>query len=286
MALQRFWERLSEATGYTYDLELIEAGESRYQKYEVGVSPLYGRMFRLDGCAMTSEADEFIYHENLIHVPALAHPAPQRALIIGGGDGGSADELLKYPTMAAIDLVELDEAVVQLSRRYFEAVHHGALDHSKVHIQIEDGLKFVAERAERGEERYDLIVLDLTDPQGPAEALYERPFFEQCAQLLGEQGLLSLHIGPPDHQPQRVQALMARLRSVFQFVYPHFHYIPIYGALWGLAAASQDIDCGALTAAEVDRRIAERGIGELRYLDGETYRARGVLPRYLKALLA
>ncbi len=282
----RFWEKLSEATGYTYDLEVIETGNSAYQQYEVGVSPLFGRMFRLDGCAMTSEADEYIYHENLIHVPALAHPAPQRALIIGGGDGGSADELLKYPTIEAIDLVELDEAVITLARKYFDKVHHGALDHPKVQLRIEDGLRFVADRIEQGGPGYDLIILDLTDPVGPAAALYEEPFLNQCAALLGEKGLISLHIGPPDHQPERVRSLVARLRSVFRFVYPHFHYIPIYGAQWGLAAASQGTDCRALSAEEVDQRISERGIGELNYLDGETYRARAILPRYLKRLLA
>lgn len=284
MALTRFWEKLSEVTGYTYDLELIESGESPFQRFEVGHSPLFGRMFRLDGCAMTSEGDEFIYHENLVHVPALAHPAPRRALIIGGGDGGSAEELLKYPSIEAIDLVELDGKVIDLARRYFASIHRGALDHPKVRLQIEDGLKFVARAVEEGC-RYDLIILDLTDPVGPAEALYQEPFFAQCRALLGDEGLLSLHIGAPDHQPERVKTLLTRLRTVFRFVYPHFHYIPLYGAQWGLAAASIGTDCSRLTPEEIDRRITERGVGELRYLDGAVYRARALLPRYLRTLL-
>ncbi|MFN4022571.1 MAG: polyamine aminopropyltransferase [Hydrogenophilus thermoluteolus] len=286
MALQRFWEKLSDVTGYYYDLELIESGQSRYQSFEVGISPLYGRMFRLDGCAMTSEADEFIYHENLIHIPALAHPEPRRALIIGGGDGGSAEELLKYPSIEAIDLVELDEKVIELAKKYFHAIHRGALDHPKVSVRIEDGLQFVAEAAQSGRRDYDLIVLDLTDPVGPAEALYQEPFFQQCALLLGENGLLSLHIGPPDHLPERIKTLVARLRRVFRYVYPHFHYIPLYGALWGIAAASNGTDCAVMTPERIDERITTRGITDLRYLDGENYRARGILPRYVRDLIA
>ncbi|MCX7946325.1 MAG: polyamine aminopropyltransferase [Hydrogenophilus sp.] len=286
MALERFFEPLSEVTGYTYDLEVLERGESAYQRYEVGVSPLFGRMFRLDGAAMTSEGDEFIYHENLVHVPALAHREPRVALVIGGGDGGSAEELLKHPSIVRVDLVELDGEVLALARRYFASIHRGSLEDLRVSVRVEDGLKFVGDRVARGERGiYDLILLDLTDPVGPAAQLYEEPFFRACAQLLNEEGLLSLHLGAPDHRPERVRALVARLRAVFRFVFPHFHYIPLYGAQWGMAAASNATNCSALTAEEIDARLAARGIGDLRYLDGTVYQARAVLPRYLRAVV-
>lgn len=282
----RLWESLSDWSGYYFEVtECLERGRSRYQEYEVWHSPLFGRMFRLDGCAMTSEADEFIYHENLVHVPGLAHAGPRTALVIGGGDGGSAEELLKYRTMEQVVLVELDEKVIELARKYFSAVHRGALDDPRLALQVQDGLDYVRRVAPLEGRKFDLVVLDLTDPVGPAAALYQEEFFRACKALLAEGGALSLHLGAPDHQPERVRELLRRLRAVFAHVRPHLHYIPLYGANWALACASDALDPAALDPAEVEARITGRGLGELRYLDGETYRARLALPRYLREML-
>ena len=282
----RLWESLSSWSGYYFDVtECLERGRSRYQEYEVWHSPLFGRMFRLDGCAMTSEADEFIYHENLIHVPGLAHAGPRSALVIGGGDGGSAEELFKYRTMQQVVLVELDEKVIELARKYFPAVHRGALDDPRLELRVQDGMDYVRRVAPAEGRKFDLVVLDLTDPVGPAAALYQEEFFRACKALLTGGGALSLHVGAPDHQPERVRELLRRLRAVFACVRPHLHYIPLYGANWMLACASDALDPVSLDPATVDARIAERGLGELRYLDGETYRARLVLPRYLREIV-
>src|SRR5689334_23588101 len=143
---------------------LIAKFRSALQEVEVHDSAPFGKLFRLDGHFMTSERDEFFYHENLIHIAALAHPAPARVLIVGGGDGGSAEELLKYPSMKSVTIAEIDAAVVDISRRHLQSVHRGALDDRRVTIRIEDGFRFVQETREK----YDLIVLDLTDPGGPS----------------------------------------------------------------------------------------------------------------------
>src|SRR6266436_5476927 len=121
----------------------FERFQSPYQAVEVHDTQSFGKLFRLDGHFMTSERDEFFYHENLVHVAAMAHPAPVSALIVGGGDGGSAEELLKYPTMKAVTLVEIDLAVVDIARKYFGAVHRGAFTDSRLAIKVEDGLAFV-----------------------------------------------------------------------------------------------------------------------------------------------
>ncbi|MBI5780058.1 MAG: polyamine aminopropyltransferase [Rhodocyclales bacterium] len=282
----RLWESLSDWSGYYFEVtECLERGRSRYQEYEVWHSPLFGRMFRLDGCAMTSEADEFIYHENLVHVPGLAHAGLRTALVIGGGDGGSAEELLKYRTMEQVVLVELDEKVIELARKYFSAVHRGAFDDPRLALRVQDGLDYVRRVAPLEGRKFDLVVLDLTDPVGPAAALYQEEFFRACKALLAEGGALSLHVGAPDHHPERVRELLRRLRAVFAHVRPHLHYIPLYGANWALACASDAIDPALLDPAEVEARITGRELGELRYLDGETYRARLVLPRYLREIL-
>jgi spermidine synthase len=280
-------EPLNDNAGYFYrGGRLIEKGCSAYQDYEVWDSPQFGRLFRLDGCFMTSEGDEFYYHENLIQVPAVAHAAPRRALVVGGGDGGSAEELLKQPTMQKVVIAELDPKVIQIAREHLRAVHRGALDDPRVDIRIGDGLRYVMEEAPAAGERYDLIVLDLTDPVGPAEALYAAAFFRGCRALLAPGGALSLHIGTPVFQPERVRTLVARLREMFAIVRPYFLYIPLYGTLWGLATAADRLDPAALGADEVDRRLAERRIGRLQHYNGAVHCAQFALPNHLRALLA
>ncbi|MBV2265233.1 MAG: polyamine aminopropyltransferase [Thauera sp.] len=280
-------ELVSEDAGYFLrGARLLEAGRSEWQAFEVWETPRFGRLFRLDGCFMTSERDEFYYHENLIHVPGVAHSGLRRALILGGGDGGSADELLKYPGIERIVIAELDAKVVELSRRHLRAVHHGALDDARVEVRIGDGMKYVHEDGPAAGERYDLIVLDLTDPVGPAEALYAADFFAACKALLAEGGALTLHIGTPVFQPERVRELVARLRRVFAKVRPYFLYIPLYGSLWGMACASDTLDPAALSAEEVDRRLATRAIRELQHFNGAVHCAQFALPNHLRALLA
>ena len=152
---------------------LIEKFRSPFQDVEVHDSKPFGKLFRLDGYFMTSEKDEFFYHENLVHMAALSHPHPRRALIVGGGDGGSAEELLKHPSMQAVTLAEIDAAVVDISRKHLRSVHRGSLDDPRVALRIEDGFAYVRGTAEK----FDLIVLDLTDPGGPSTPLYTVDFY-------------------------------------------------------------------------------------------------------------
>ncbi|WP_068635687.1 polyamine aminopropyltransferase [Thauera butanivorans] len=280
-------EWLSEDAGYFLKAgRLLEAGESRFQHYEVWETPRLGRLFRLDGCFMSSERDEFLYHENLIHVPGMAHDGLRRALVIGGGDGGSAEELLKHPTIEHVKIVELDEKVVDISRRYLQDVHHGALDDPRVELCIGDGLRYVTIDASAIAGRYDLIVLDLTDPEGLAEALYGEDFFRACRALLAEDGALSLHLGAAFFQSERVGSLVRRLRQVFACVRPYFVHIPLYGSLWGLATASDRLDPLSVNADEIDRRIVKRRIGGLQHYNGAVHHAQFALPNHLRALLA
>ena len=136
---ERIFERLTPSSGVYFDGTLVERKQTPFQLLEVYDTPDLGRIFRLDGFNMTSERDEFFYHENLVHPAALTHPKPERALIVGGGDGGSAEELLKYPTMRSVTLVEIDLAVVDISRKYLQHVHRGSLDDPRVSLRIEDG---------------------------------------------------------------------------------------------------------------------------------------------------
>lgn len=265
--------------------ELLASGRSEYQSWEVWDTPQFGKLFRLDGCFMTSERDEFYYHENLIHVAALTHPGPRSALIIGGGDGGSAEELFKHPTMERVVLVELDEQVIAIARDHLQAVHRGALDDPRLELRVEDGLRYVREVAPAGAQRFDLIVLDLTDPVGPAEDLYSRAFFADCKALLSEAGALTLHLGAPVFQPERVRRLVGNLRAVFRNVNPYFMYIPLYGSLWSMACASDRLVPMQFQASEIDARIVQRGIEDLQYYNGAIHNAQFAQPNYLRDLL-
>src|SRR4029453_7079930 len=166
------------------------------------------------GHFMTSENDEFFYHENLVHPAAIAHPAPARALIVGGGDGGSADELFKHPSIESVTLAEIDSSVVAISRKYLAAVHRGALDDARLKLRIGDGFEYVRSASER----FDLIVLDLTDPGGPSEALYTTDFYRACAARLEPAGAMTLHIASPIAHPQRIRSTLASLRQAFAVV--------------------------------------------------------------------
>ncbi|MBI1906770.1 MAG: polyamine aminopropyltransferase, partial [Rhodocyclales bacterium] len=160
-------EYLNDDAGYFLRAgTLIASGVSDYQSYEVWDTPQFGKLFRLDGSFMTSERDEFYYHENLIHVAALSHPVPRSALIIGGGDGGSAEELFKHPDMESVVLVELDAKVIEIAREHLQAVHRGVLDDPRLELWVEDGLRYVREIAPARGRRFDLGVLALTDPVG------------------------------------------------------------------------------------------------------------------------
>src|SRR3982751_876154 len=131
------YEELTEEWGFVIrSSRELERFQSAFQAVEVHETVPFGKLFRLDGHFMTSERDEFFYHENLVHPAALAHPKPERALIVGGGDGGTAEELLKYPSMRAITLVEIDLAVVDISRKYLQHVHKGSLDDPRVDVRI------------------------------------------------------------------------------------------------------------------------------------------------------
>ena len=253
---------------------------SAYQDVEVHDSVPFGKLFRLDGHFMTSERDEFFYHENMVHVAALAHPSPERALIVGGGDGGSAEELLKHPSMRTVTIAEIDKTVIDISREHLRTVHRGALDDPRVTIRIGDGFRFVMETREA----FDLIVLDLTDPGGPSTALYTPEFYAACAARLGPQGAMTMHVGSPVAHPDRVRQTLAELGSAFAAVTPFLTAVPLYGGTWMMACCSASLDPRALQASDVDLRISQRGVGDLQFINGDTYRAVLALPNFVRPL--
>ena len=262
----------------------IESVRTPWQKLEVFDTPQWGRLFRLDGCFMTSERDEFFYHEPIIHPAAVAHPEPKCALIVGGGDGGSAEELLKHRSIRKVIIAELDSEVIRMSREHLQAVHRGALDDPRVHVKVGDGWQTSSTLHATGE-RFDLIVLDLTDPDTPAHRLYTRDFFLMAKELLTDNGAVSLHIGSPAYKPDLVRRLLRELASVFEIVRPLGVHVPLYGTYWGMAVASNALDPLALSVEQVDARIRARALSGLRYYNEQVHHALFALPTFYRELL-
>ena len=276
-------EWLNANSGYFFRAgDRLEEFDTPYQHLEVYDTPEFGRLFRLDGSFMTSEKEEYFYHENMVHPAAISHPEPKRALVIGGGDGGSSEELLKHPSVESVTLVELDPAVVDIAKKYFGKVHQKVFDNPRLKLKIADGYAFIRETAER----FDLVILDLPDPVGPATELYTEEFFSHCRRVLNPGGVLTLHIGAPVYRPDRVREHAKRLAAVFKIVRPYLVYIPLYGALWGLACASDTLDPLTLDGAQVERTLKDRGIANLHYYNGDTHRAAFALPNFVRQMLS
>ncbi|MBU0689732.1 MAG: polyamine aminopropyltransferase [Gammaproteobacteria bacterium] len=275
-------EWLNEDSGYCFRTSKpILDFHSGFQHIQLYESPRFGKVLRLDGCFMTSEKDEFFYHENIVHPASISHPALRRVLVIGGGDGGACEEVLKHPSVEKVVLAELDQAVVDVSKEHLGSIHRGAMDDPRFELRIGDGAAFVRET----EERFDLIILDLTDPLGEAVELYKQEFFQACRAVLNPGGALTMHIGSPVFHPERVTEITANLGQVFAIVRPYLVTVPLYGAQWGFACASDTLDPLSLSEQEVDSRIAERKLQDLQFYNGATHRGVFALPNFVKQLV-
>lgn len=275
-------EKLTPSSAFSFRAQLLQRQQTPFQQMELLQSPMFGRMLRLDGRFMTSEKEEFFYHEALVHPAAISHVAPQRALIIGGGDGGAAEELLKHPSIERVVIAELDVQVVEAARLHLKQVHRGALDDPRVEVRIGDGLQLLADT----NERFDLVLMDLTDPDTPAETLYTPQALASMKRVLAPGGAVVQHLGSPVFHPKQVAQLAASLRQVFAHVHCYGLYIPLYGAYWGLAVASDSLQPAALTVATATQRLAERGVGDLQFYNGPLHPALFALPTYYGKLVA
>jgi len=250
---------------------ILYDGTSPYQHIQVAVSPLFGRMLILDDAVQTTELDEYVYHEMLVHLPLLTHPAPRRVLIIGGGDGGTLEEVLKHPVEQAT-MVEIDRAVVEVSRAFLPGIAGGAFDDPRARLLIADGIAFVRETADR----FDVILVDSTDPKGPGVALFSEEFFAMCARVLTSGGLVAMQSGSPLYQRDLLDGVRRHLSAVFPLVIPYWAAVPAYpGTLWSFTMASHGADPRNVDDETVVRRTG--GFG-LRYYTAVTHRAALVLP--------
>lgn len=258
--------------------------QSKYQEMEILETASYGKCLVLDGRIQSSVEDEFIYHEALVHPALLTHPGPRSALVVGGGEGATLREVLRYGSIRRAVMVDIDEAVVEACKRLLPELHRSAFSDPRAEVRYEDARAYL----ERTPERFDCAVIDLTEPveEGPACLLFTREFYQIVADRLTEDGTLTLQAGMTKvNELGFFTALCRTLAEVFPVVAPYQTFVPCFGTPWGFACASKGGDPRALSPEAVDARIAERIGGELLYWDGQAHRHAFSLPRFLRRAL-
>jgi len=264
--------------GFHFDEILYEA-QTPFQSITIYRAPVLGRVLVLDGVVQTTEADEFIYHEMLAHVPLMAVPEPKRVMIVGGGDGGTLREVLKHP-VERVDLVEIDVKVIESSREYLPTLNDAGrvFDEPRVNVVVEDAFKYMKEHT--GE--YDAILVDSTDPVGMAEALFSDEFYRLCRDSLSPTGALSAQDGVVFFQRDEAARTVAALRNLGLHAGAYLAAVPTYyGGNMTLGIGARRAD--ALTPQlEVLRQRFARLTGETRHYSPEVHAASFVLPRWIK----
>ena len=214
---KRFIETLYKTYGQSFIVdEILFESKTDHQHLIIFNNEQFGRVMALDGVIQTTEKDEFIYHEMLTHVPLFAHGNAKRVLIIGGGDGGILREVLRHPEVEHVTMVEIDQAVVDMCKKYFPKHSDGAFDDPRVDLVIDDGVDFIVNNAlDQSSEPYDVIISDSTDPEGPGEVLFSSRFYQGCKNSLSDGGILATQNGVSFMQIDEVKTTFNRFEGLF-----------------------------------------------------------------------
>lgn len=253
-----FQEKLCEhhAQVFTIDRQLY-SGKTKFQNVLIFENRLFGRVLVLDGIVQLTDRDNHVYHEMLAHVPLMAHGSVGRVLLIGGGDGGTLKEVLKHPVEQVV-MVEIDNDIIQLSKRFFPQVSGEAFEDPRVSLLIGDGVEYVTQ----ADSMFDVVIVDSTDPIGPGEQLFTKTFYECCRSLLRAGGVIALQSGASSFNPEQLGGVCGRLASSFEAVRPYLAPVPTYagGTLALIAAGESDkaLLPAIKTLRERDRRLRLR----------------------------
>lgn len=276
-----FKELLHKHVAQSFEVsELLYEGRTAFQAVRIFRNPTLGRVMTLDEVVQTTEADEFIYHEMLSHPPILAHGAVRKVLIVGGGDGGALEEVLKHPVEKVVQC-EIDQEVTELSKRHLPSICGQAFDDPRTVCVFDDGAKYVAET----DERFDLIIIDSTDPVGPGLVLFSEEFYRNCKRCMAPGGILITQNGVPFLQREELANSIAAFRKIWRHGGCYFADIPTY--YFGPMALGWASDAHDLRDVDADR-IAERFAASriaTRWYNPEIHRAAFAVPQYLKDIV-
>lgn len=255
----------------------VARARSEFQLIEIFDTPAFGRVLALDSVLMTSERDEFFYHEMIVHPTLTAVADPHRVLIIGGGDGGTAREVLRHDAVQSVTMVEIDRMVIELCQNHLRTIG-SAWDDPRLKINVGDGIAYVRDAPDNA---FDVVILDGSDPIGPAAPLFDERFYADVARVLRPGGAFSLQSESPMLTTDIWVSTQQRLRRVFSEVHPCFGPAPLYSTgVWSWSIASFDIDPRAPNPARLTPALAS-----CRYYTPDTHPAAFVMPPYVRQLL-
>lgn len=256
--------------------------QSPVQEITIVDSCNYGRCLILDNEFQSAETDEFIYHEALVHPALVLHPEVKTALVLGGGEGATLREILKYRSIKKAVMVDIDGEMIACAKKFLPTFHTGAFDDGRVQLIIEDGRKYVEQTAEQ----FDVIIIDVNDPleNGLSNKLFTLEFYQILAARLKTDGIIVVQSGAASYtENDGFTGICATLNAAFSHVFPYVTYIPSYALPWGFVLATRNPGNLDITGEEIDGRIATRINGTTRFYDSITHHAMFNLPKYLRA---
>ena len=278
------WREFDVVPGERASYEItsvLATAQTAFQAVEIVETRSFGRALFLDGAPQSAVADEFVYHEALVHPALVAHPAPKRVLIAGGGEGATLREVLRHPGVERAVMVDIDGELVDLCREHLAEMHQGAFDDPRADVVIGDALAYLHEH----DQLFDAIIIDLTDPSedGPIGELYGAEFYRLVASRLADDGIIALQcytFGPGRCGWQALIALT--LGEIFPVVTRYRAEVPFFKDSWAFITASRVHSPAALTAEATDRVLTARGLTELGFYDGTTHLSMFALPKYAR----
>ncbi len=272
-----YHERLTKTLSRIFQVnKVLYAGRTKYQRIEVVDTPDFGKMLILDGKVQFSLKDEFIYHESLVHPVMLTHPSPEKVLIIGGGDGGALKEVLKHNTVKSVTLVDLDEEVMKIVKKYVPEMFKDSLKDPRVKILNMDGRKFLAET----ENKYDVIIVDVTDPFGPSTLLYTKEFYQLVSNALKDGGAMVTHSEGMFSCRKEFVTIYRTIKTAFRKVRACSAFIPSFGDVWMFTIGSNTLDPVNMDVKIIEERMKKRHV-ETRFYYPEIHKVLFTLPKDL-----
>ncbi|MDM5303652.1 spermidine synthase [Bacillus subtilis] len=270
-----YTEKQTKNFGITMKVnKTLHTEQTEFQHLEMVETEEFGNMLFLDGMVMTSEKDEFVYHEMVAHVPLFTHPNPEHVLVVGGGDGGVIREILKHPSVKKATLVDIDGKVIEYSKTFLPSIA-GKLDDPRVDVQVDDGFMHIA----KSENQYDVIMVDSTEPVGPAVNLFTKGFYAGIAKALKEDGIFVAQTDNPWFTPELITNVQRDVKEIFPITKLYTANIPTYpSGLWTFTIGSKKYD----PLAVEDSRFFEI---DTKYYTKDIHKAAFVLPKFVSDLI-
>jgi spermidine synthase len=279
---ETLFDDLGFRMSYQVDKVLYEV-QTEHQHLVLFEHPFFGKMLMLDGATQITKRDEFIYQEMMSHVPLFAHGLAREVLIIGGGDCGIAEEVLKHRSVKRLTQVEIDPAVVEFSKEHFPEFTKPVFADKRFESVIDDGMKYVA----RTERRFDVIIVDSTDPQGPGKVLFSQKFYAACKRCMNKGAVLVTQNGVPMFQPGELTSSVAKFRSLFADGSCYVAAIPTYiGGHMAMGWATNDRRLRQTSVKTLAARYRKAGAFATRYWTPEVHAAAFALPRFIADVVA